>query len=143
MGNVIRKGKNIMCNKEKLTEQISKAIKEMRTSHDNGTYHWHLGQDDNNDWAIVLGWQDGYEEDKNDDCTNGTYRICLKLAYQPINSMLQCDYDIDWLLPCNPKTGDIYESEYSIYPNSNIALYVHYLLRDAVDFKIIERKDIC
>lgn len=133
-----------MINKLELIEKISKAIKEMRTSHDNGTYYWYLGQDDNNnDWAIVLGWQDGYEENKNDDCTVDTWRICIKLAFQPSNSMLQCDYNIDWLLPYNPKTGDVYEAEYSIYPNSNIALYVHYLLRDAVDFKIIERKDIC
>ena len=58
-----------MINKLELIEKICKAIKEMRTSHDNGTYYWYLGQDDNNnDWAIVLGWQDGYEEDKNDDC---------------------------------------------------------------------------
>ena len=65
------------------------------------------------------------------------------MAYQPSNSLLQCDYDIDWLLPCNPKTGDIYEAEYPMYPNSNIALYVHYLLRDAIEFKIINKKEIC
>ena len=127
-----------MINKLELIEKICKAIKEMRTSHDNGTYYWYLGQDDNNnDWAIVLGWQDGYEEDKNDDCTNGIWRICLKLAYQPSNSMLQCDYNIDWLMPYNLKTGEVYETEYPIYPNSNIALYVHYFLKDAKDFKII------
>ena len=127
-----------MINKLELIEKICKAIKEMRTSHDNGTYYWYLGQDDNNnDWAIVLGWQDGYEEDKNDDCTNGIWRICLKLAYQPSNSMLQCDYNIDWLMPYNLKTGEVYDTEYPIYPDSNIALYVHYLLKDAKDFKII------
>ena len=60
-----------MINKLELTEKISKAIKEMRSSHDNGTYYWYLGQDDNNnDWAIVLGWQDGYEEDDTDDDLN-------------------------------------------------------------------------
>ena len=91
-------------NKLELIEKVSKAIKEMRSSHDNGTYYWYLGQDDNNnDWAIVLGWQDGFEEDKNDDCTNGTWRMCVKLAYQPSNSMLQCDYNIDWLMPYNKK----------------------------------------
>ena len=133
-----------MINKLELTEKISKAIKELRSSHDCGTYYWYLGQDDNNnDWAIVLGWQDGYEEDKHDDCTDGTWRICIKLAFQPSNSMLQCDYNIDWLLPYNPKTGDVYETEYSIYPNSDIALYVQYLLRDAVDLKIINKKEIC
>lgn len=128
-----------MINKLELTEKICEAIKEMRTSHDNGTYYWYLGQDNNNnDWAIVLGWQDGYEEDKNDDCTVDTWRICIKLAYQPSNSMLQYDYDIDWLMPYDPKTGDVYETEYSIYPNSNIALYVHYLLGDAKELNIIE-----
>ena len=133
-----------MINKLELTEKISKAIKELRSSHDCETYYWYLGQDDNNnDWAIVLGWQDGYEEDKNDDCTNGTWRICIKLAFQPSNSMLQCDYNIDWLMPYNKKTGEVYETEYSIYPNSDIALYVHYLLRDAVDLKIINKKEIC
>ena len=133
-----------MLNKLELTEKISRTIQEMRTTHEDDTYYWYLGQDDkNNNWAIVLGWQDGYEKDENDDCLDGTWRICIKLAFQPSNSILQCDYDIDWLIPYNPKTGDVYETEYPIYPNSDIALYVHYLLRDAIEFKIINKEEIC
>ena len=47
------------------------------------------------------------------------------------------DYDIDWLMPYDKKTGEVYDTEYPIYPNSNIALYVHYLLKDAKEFNII------
>ena len=127
-----------------LTEQIFKAIEEIKNSHCMGTYYWSIGEDDkNNNWAIVLGWSNGFEEEPDDDFSKETWRLCLKLAYQPSNSLLQCDYDIDWLLPCNPKTGDIYEAEYPMYPNSNSALYVHDLLRDAIEFKIINKKEIC
>ena len=116
-------------NKETLIKQFSKAITEMRRTHGNGTYHWNLAVDDNNNqWAIVLGWQDGYEVDETDDCTDGTWRLCAKLAYQPINSIMQCDYDIDWLMPYDEETGEVYDTELSVYSPSDSESVVNWLL---------------
>ena len=95
-----------------------------------GTYYWKLDVDSNgNQWAIVLGWQDGYEEDETDDCTDGTWRLCAKLAYQPVNSMMQCDYDIDWLMPYNEETGEVDDNELSIYPDSDASKIIDWLLK--------------
>lgn len=117
-------------NKETLIKQFGEAITEMRRTHDNGTYHWNLEVDDNNNqWAIVLGWQDGYEEEPEDDCTDGTWRLCAKLAYQPTNSIMQCDYDIDWLMPYDEETGEVDDNEMSIYPDSDAREIIDWLLK--------------
>jgi hypothetical protein len=116
-------------NKETLIKQFGEAITEMRRTHDNGTYHWNLEVDDNNNqWAIVLGWQDGYEEEPEDDCTDGTWRLCAKLAYQPTNSIMQCDYDIDWLMPYDEETGEVDDNEIPIYPNTDLKEAINWLL---------------
>jgi len=117
-------------NKETLIKQFDKAIAEMRQTHNNGTYHWKLAIDDNNNqWAIVLGWADGFDEEPEDDCTDGTWRLCAKLAYQPTNSMMQCDYGIDWLMPYDEETGEVEDNEISIYPDSDASVIIDLLLK--------------
>ena len=119
-----------MTNFDNLVKEFTGAVEEMRTKHPIGTYHWTLNVDDNGKkWAIVLGWADGYEEDEEDDCMDGTYRLCAKLAYQPVNSMMQCDYDIDWLIPYDEETGEVDDTEVSIYPNDNLEEIICWLLK--------------
>ncbi len=116
-------------NKITLTKQFETAIKEMRKTHFNGTYHWKLAVDDNKQWALVLGWGAGFEEDEKDDCMDGTWRLCAKLAYQSTNSIMQCDYDVDWLMPYNEETGEVDDNEISIYPESNVKEIIDWLLK--------------
>lgn len=115
-------------NRKELVKQFTEAVKRMKQTHENGTYHWNLDVYNHNQWAIVLGWADGFEEDPNDECMDGTYRICAKLAFQPTNSMLQCDYDIDWLMPYDENTSEVDDTEISIYPESNLENIIYYLL---------------
>ena len=113
-----------------LTKNFTDAVQEMRRTHENGTYYWTLCEDDKgNTWAIVLGWGNGFEKDPNDDCMDGTWRICAKLAFQPNNSLMQCDYDIDWLMPYNEETMEVYDNEMSIYPNTDLQEVVNWLLK--------------
>lgn len=116
-------------NRNKLVKEFTAAVKEMCRTHGNGTYYWRLGSDDKNDWAIVLGWADGFEEDATDPCMDGTWRICAKLAYQPWNSIMQCDYDIDWLMPYDEETMEVDDTEVSIYPDTNLDSVVAWLLK--------------
>lgn len=112
-----------------LTKEFMKAVGEMRRTHDVGTYYWTLGEDDKgNNWAIVLGWQDGYEPEPDDDCMDGKWRICAKLAFQPKNSLMQCDYDIDWDMPYNKATGEVDDNEIAIYPSTHSPSVVDWLL---------------
>ena len=115
--------------KKKLIAKFVAAVEDMRRTHECGTYCWWLDQDENrNNWAIVLGWADGFEENPNDNNLDGTWRICAKLAYQPWNSAMQCDYDIDWLMPYDEESGEVDDNEVSIYPNTNLKEVIDWLL---------------
>ena len=116
--------------KRELIKEFTDAVISMRKTHENETYYWILGTDEsNNDWAIVLGWSDGFEADETDDCMDGTWRLCTKLACQPSNSIMQCDYDIDWVMPYNEETGETDDNELCIYPDTNIEETISWLLR--------------
>ena len=105
------------------------AVERMRSTHCGGTYHWNLGQDDKgNNWAIVLGWSNGFDPDETDDYADGTYRLCVKLAYQPSDSLLQCDYDIDWLMPHDETTGEIDVVEFALIPELDLKMVWDWVL---------------
>lgn len=117
-------------NKKELIKSFTKAVEDMKRNKSNGTYYWYLNRNTNgNDWAIVLGWSDGFDADESDDCTDGTYRLCTKIAYQSSNSIMQCDYDIDWLMPYDEETGDVFDIELCIFPDTNINWVVDWLLK--------------
>ena len=122
-------------NKEKLTKEFIKAVEEMKKQKE-GVYYWRLPiDDDENDWAIVLGYSDGFDEKEQDEFTEGTWRLCAKLAYQPNNSMLQCDYNIDWLMPYNKSTNEVDDREESIYPSTNLVELIDWLWKWYEDYK--------
>lgn len=115
-------------NKRKLIQEFTAAVEEMRRTHGCGTYYWLIGEDKENDWAIVLGWADGFEEDPNDNNLDGTWRICAKMAFQSKRSIMQCDYDIDWMMPYDEESGEVDDNEISIYSDTNLASVVDWLL---------------
>lgn len=124
-------------NKYVIGKQFIAAVANMRKTHDVGTYYWYLGCDGKNDWAIVLGWGDGFEPDPSDDCTDGTWRICAKLAYQSINSIMQCCYDIDWLMPYDKVTGEVDDNEVSIYPDTDLPGVVDWLFECYAKYDVL------
>lgn len=116
--------------REILIKEFISAVEYMKKTKFNGTYHWILGQDeDYNDWAIVLGWADGFDVKEEDDCTDGTWRLCVKLAYQSWNNISQCEYDIDWTMPYDEESGEVEDNEISIYPNTNLEKTIDWLLK--------------
>ena len=68
--------------------------------------------------SIVLGWQDGYDKEDDNYYSDG-YRLCVKVGYQPVNSIMQCDYDVDFNQVYDKETGDVYDTEISLYPDSD------------------------
>jgi hypothetical protein len=123
-------------NRNILAKEFTKAVAEKRRTHENGTYYWTLGEDDKgNTWAIVLGWAPGFDEEPEDDCTDGTWRLCAKLAYQPNNSLMQCDYDIDWFMPYDEESGEVDDTEEDLYPNTNLENTIDWLLKCYESYK--------
>ena len=130
--------------KARLVNEFVNAVEDMQRTKFDGTYHWILDRDENdNDWAIVLGWADGFEADETDDCTDGTWRLCVKLAYQPWNSLMQCDYDVDWLMPYDEESGEVDDTEVSIYPNTNLEETIDWLLERYASYAYFEAVETC
>ena len=123
-------------NKMQLVKEFTNAIQDMKETKCNGTYYWILGRDENNNnWAIVLGYADGFEEDEADEYMDGTYRLCVKLAYQSNKSIMQCDYDIDWLMPYDEKSGFVDNTEQPIYLDIDIEETIDWLLNCYSNYK--------
>lgn len=120
--------------KDKFLESFIKAVNEM-AQHKQGCCYWWLDTDYNgNNWAIVLGWQDGYEEDDTDELSDKTWHLAAKVAYQPRNSIMQCDYDIDWIMPYD-KDGDVWDTSTTIYINDNHKETVDWLINQFLEMK--------
>lgn len=129
-------------NKTKLIKEFVNAVEYMKETKYNGTYYWYLREDGRgNDWAIVLGWADGFDERETDEYTDGTWRLCVKLAYQPNNSAMQCDYDVDWLMPYDIESGEVDDNEVSIYPNTNLEEVIDWLLECNANY--LEAVEMC
>ena len=60
----------------------------------NACAHYYVGHDKKNDYALVFG----YDEEE---------VLRGKVAFQPKNSIMQCDYEVDWNMPYNEETGDV------------------------------------
>lgn len=121
-------------------ELLRKFIKAVKNAKENkmGTYYWALPiEDSKNNWAIVLGYSDGFDETEQDEFTDGTRRLCAKFAFQPNNSIMQCDYDVDWLQPYDEATGDVDDREVSIYPEANLKRIVDWLWKQYEEYKYV------
>ena len=94
------------------------------TKEQGGCYRWKIcaNTDDNKDIYIVLGWCNYGNELKEliDKYYDDKYRLAVKICCQPSNSVMQCDYDIDFNLPYNPDNFDVYDNcEYCIYETTD------------------------
>ena len=77
-----------------------------------GTSYYKLGESDceTGEMYLVMGWNDGFEVDNTENPNaDGTYRICIKLAYNCDD--LQSDYNFDWEMPHNNETGDVDDTD--------------------------------
>lgn len=83
-------------------EELMESIDFLKEQGDVGWTRFHIfGRDDENVWAIVFAWSDGYDESS---------LITGKVAYQHINSIMQ-EYDIDWIMPYDKRTGEVWDNE--------------------------------
>ena len=109
------------------TKQFAKDLKEVAdyladNKESGGCYRFHTVEMDdkgiNKNVSIVLGWQDGYDKEDDNYYSDG-YRLCVKVGYQPVNSIMQCDYNVDFNQVYDKETGDVYDTEISLYPDSD------------------------
>ena len=90
-----------MENIELTSKELYKAINLL---HEDETYFYYVSSaDKKNDWALVFGYGEGFEEPT----------LCGKVAYQSKNCLMQ-EYDIDWTMPYDEETGNVDDTEIAI-----------------------------
>lgn len=81
-----------------------KFIKENSNIGEETTAYLPIGSDDVTDYYLVMGYMDGFEDDE--------LHLCAKIGMMPPNSLMS-EYDIDFVMPYDPETGDVWATEIS------------------------------
>lgn len=103
-----------MSNKYVTPKQLEDAANNLvATKEQGGCYYWKVTTKDNMTIAIVLGWSEGWDskDPDKDKYQDGEYRLATKIAYQPVNNLTQCDYEIDWEQPIWSESGEVCDTE--------------------------------
>ena len=95
---------------EKVVKEAKRIVADMEATKDYTVTSWiSLYEDDRETQAIVFGWVD-YDGDNN-------YKLYGKIATNPKYSLMQ-EYDMDWDMPGDTKTGEIWDTETDITSNN-------------------------
>lgn len=112
----------------KLPKINGKTVKEQvewLKKEDCGCYHFHLTDTDNYRMHICIGWHD-YGEGHIEMSKDGSYplqkwvedpnswRITWKIGMETFNNAMQTDLDIDFIMPYDEESGDVYDTESEI-----------------------------
>lgn len=100
---------------------LAGAVADARITKNEGCWVYWLDRTTDKHWALVMAFNPNCVVDASEREYIGEQyidgygcQLCVKIAYQPWNSMLQCDYDIDWLMPFDSETGDVFDTEFGI-----------------------------
>jgi hypothetical protein len=77
-----------------------------------GCYHFHLTDTDNYRMHICIGWHDLGDGPKEKGYHN--WKIAWKIGMETFNNAMQTDLDIDFIMPYDEATGDVYDTESTI-----------------------------
>lgn len=110
------------------TKQFAKELKQAAewladNKESGGCYRFHTvemdDKDINKNVSIVLGWTDGFDAKEQDKYSDDTWRLAVKVGYQPVNSIMQCDYNVDFYQVYDKETEDVYDTEIALYENDD------------------------
>lgn len=86
----------------RLRDGLVEAIVTMEAASDHlGCAYVTIAIDDRYRYAIVCGWDD----------VNGTDELHAKVAMQSLSSIMQCDYWVDWDMPYDRDTGEVWDTD--------------------------------
>jgi hypothetical protein len=95
-----------------------------------GCCHFHLCNTDKHLMHICVGWHD----------TGDEAVIAWKIGMETLNNALQCDLDMDFLMPYNEETGDVYDTLQEIEDGTtdyrSIAAEMNRVAPDVVKFQM-------
>lgn len=109
-----------MTNREKMIKSFKASFINELDYKEGYTYWQTLDIVNGKEFAIVLGWQDGFD-------TKDGFELCMKLAYLPTNSLMS-EYGIDWIMPYDEETGEVDDTEMTVNCKDDIEEIVDWLL---------------
>lgn len=76
---------------------------------DCGCCHKAVGLTDLHEVDVCVGWHNYGDGPKDKDYAN--WKICWKIGWQTFNNGMQCDFDVDFDMPCPcNEQGDVYDT---------------------------------
>ena len=84
-------------------QKIKDFLDEAQSLEIDETYRMVIGQDDKSNYYLVAGYMDDFDD--------GEYHLCAKIAR--LVSDVMSEYDIDFVMPYDPETGDVWDTEVS------------------------------
>ena len=115
-----------------LSNEVESAIREAVGYIDSGdaypTWHWNLGDDDEYDYELVLGFSGGYSPNEDEFTDSNGYHLCLKWARVPKNSAMN-EYDVDYEMVYDEESGDVRDTEVAV-SDYNMYSDISWLLKD-------------
>lgn len=107
-----------------ITKEDYNKLVETALAHKDGVA-WHtMGTlEDGRDLCLVMGYEEGYDRgEKYQDEIEGTiWTLCQKLAVNIDD--LQCDYGMDWYMPWDKKSGDVWDTDMAVSDDSDVDWY--------------------
>ncbi len=74
--------------------------------------------DDGREYDVCIGWLEGCDPD-DPDVIHGEgdpdWGVSWKIAFQDPDNAMQCDFGVDWNMPYDPDTGEVYDTCNRIY----------------------------
>lgn len=111
-------------NKNKIAKEVEEAANEalayVGSDEARPTWHWNIGEDEDNYYAIVLGF-------------NSEDEVAMKWAYISKDSIMN-EYDMDYLMPYDSDTGDVWDSEQIVDGGYDMTADVEYLLNNFKEY---------
>ena len=99
----------------KLPKINGKTVKEQvewLKKEDCGCFHFHLADTDKYRMHICIGWHDMGDGPKEDNYRH--WVIAWKIGMGTFNNGMQTDLDIDFFMPYDEESGDVYDTESEI-----------------------------
>lgn len=96
----------------KITGKFVKEDVEWLKANDCGCCHFHLTDTDNYRMHICIGWHDMGDGPKENNYSH--WVIAWKIGMETFNNGMQTDFDIDFLMPYDEESGDVYDTESEI-----------------------------
>lgn len=104
-------------------EEYNKMVERAKDLYDGVVWHDMGTLKDGRTLCLVMGYLNGYDKGERYqvEADNTVYTLCQKLAFNIDD--LQSSYEMDWYMPWDKKSGDIWDTDMAVDDDSDVDWY--------------------